>query len=76
MTKDENDFLPPEEETPSVCPGNYSPVTVRVSETMGVLFLGILSLKLLIEWMRSEARYRDLLSRLEITHGNHSPEPR
>ena len=76
MVTNENSQLPREEQASSACGGNYSPVTVTVRETLGVLFLGILSLKLLMEWMRSEARYRDLLNRLEITHGNHSPEPR
>ena len=76
MLTNEDPLANPQDRTPSVSPGNYSPVTVRVSDTIGVLFLGILSLKLLIEWMRSEARYRDLLNRLEMTHGNNSPEHR
>jgi hypothetical protein len=48
--------------TPPVSPGNYSPVTVTVDDTVGGVFLGILALILLVGWMRSEARYRKLLT--------------
>ena len=52
----------PEDRTPSVSPGNYSPVTVTVNDTVGGVFLGILALILLVGWISSEARYRKLLT--------------
>ena len=45
-----------EGQTPTVSPGNYSPVTINVKDTVGAVLLGILSALLLIGWMRSEAR--------------------
>ena len=53
----------PEEKTPQVSPGTYSPVSVNLEDTVGAVFLGILSLILLIGWVRAEARYRALLLR-------------
>ena len=52
-----------EGQTPTVSPGNYSPVTINVKDTAGAVFLGILSVLLFIGWMRSEARYRNLIGR-------------
>ena len=52
----------PEETTPQAKPGNYSPVTVTNEDTVGAVFLGILSIILLIGWVRAEARYRDLIT--------------
>lgn len=37
-------------------------VTVTLEDTLGVLFLGILSTIVLIGWMHAEARYRALLN--------------
>jgi hypothetical protein len=54
----------PQETTPQVSPGNYSPVTVDLKDTLGSLFLGVLAGLLLLGWMRAEARYRDLLMQL------------
>jgi hypothetical protein len=48
-------------QTPTVCPGNYSPVTITVRDSVGAVFLGILTLILLIGWRRAETRYRKLL---------------
>lgn len=48
--------------TPVVAPGTYSPVTVNNRDTMGVFFLGILSVILLIAWLRAEGRYRRLVT--------------
>ena len=71
------DLIPTlEEKTPSVRPGTYSPVTVYMKETLGAVFLGVLAGILLIGWMRSEARYRGLITQWEITDGNHSPGTR
>jgi hypothetical protein len=54
------------EVTPSVSPGNYSPVTVTVSDSIGAMFLGILAVILLIGWRRSETRYRRLIAEREM----------
>jgi hypothetical protein len=50
-----------EGQTPEVGPGNYSPVTITIKDSLGVIFLGILSVILLIGWRRSELYYRKLL---------------
>lgn len=65
-----------EENTPQVSPGNYSPVTVYMEDTMGAIFLGFLAGVLLIGWMRAEARYRALIAELELNNGSTSPDPR
>ena len=70
MSTNEYNLL--EDQTPTVSPGNYSPVTVTVNDTMGALFLGILSVILLIGWIRTETRNRELITQLEKTNGNHS----
>lgn len=56
--------------TPEVSPGNYSPVTVTVSDSIGAIVLGTLSIILLIGWMRAEAQYRDLLLQKETMNEN------
>ena len=61
-----------EGQTPLVSPGNYSPVTVTVKDTLGAIFLGILSAILLVGWMRAEERYRALTTQLEVTNGDRS----
>jgi hypothetical protein len=48
-------------QTSAVPPGNYSPV--RVNDTVGTVFLGIVSIALLIAYLRAEARTRALLTR-------------
>ena len=65
-----------ENESPTVNPGNYSLVTVYMKDSLGAIFLGILTVILLIEWTRAEARCRILLTQLEATYGNHSPNAR
>lgn len=45
-----------DQNTPAVNPGNYSPVTVYMKDSLGTLFLGILTIILLIGWMRAEMR--------------------
>lgn len=47
-----------ENQTPEVRPGTYSPVTVHLQDTMGTLLLGILSIILLVGWIRAEKRNR------------------
>ena len=61
-----------EGKSPAVSPGNYSPVTVYMEDSLGAIFLGLLAGILLVGWMRTEARYRALLVQLEATHGNRS----
>ena len=55
-----------EDKTPLVNPGNYSPVTVEMKDTIGAIFLGILAWILLIGWTRSEARNRQLVKQLQL----------
>jgi hypothetical protein len=43
---------------------NYNPVTVTVSESVGILVLGVLSVILLFALLRSQARHRKLLAQL------------
>lgn len=73
MSIDEN---PIPEKTPVVNPGNYSPVTVIVKDTLGTIFLGIVAGISLIAWIRAETRYRTLLTQQELTNGNHSLDAR
>jgi hypothetical protein len=49
-------------------PGNYQPV--HLEDTVGAIFLGVFAIISLIGWMRSEARYRKLITRKEITNGS------
>ena len=74
MSTNENSLL--ENQTPTVSPGNYSPVTVTVKDTMGAFFMGILSVILLIGWIRTETRNHELITQLEKTNGNHSVDAR
>lgn len=52
------------ETTPVVRPGTYSPITVRMGDTLGVLFLGFLSVILLANWVRAETRLRALAEKI------------
>ncbi len=54
------------DKTPPVSTGNYSPVTVDMRDTIGAIFLGILTWILLIGWTRSEARNRALVKQLQL----------
>jgi hypothetical protein len=47
-----------------VRPGTYSPVKVHIQESLGTLFLGIISVILLIGWLRAEERNRSLMTQL------------
>jgi len=67
MSTNEDPLPIPENTTPSVSPGNYSPVTVTVKDSLGAIFLGILSVILLVGWMRAEARNRILINQLGRT---------
>jgi hypothetical protein len=66
----------PQEATPQVRPGNYNPVTVNLKDTVGAIFLGILSVILLIGWQRSEIRYRKLLKQLDTRYRNQLSDTR
>ncbi|MBN1666467.1 MAG: hypothetical protein JW862_05245 [Anaerolineales bacterium] len=52
----------PELATPTVKPGHYNPVMVHFQETWGAFLLGIISIILLIGWLKAEQRYRSLLA--------------
>jgi len=49
-------------------PGNYQPV--HFEDTAGAILLGIFAILSLIGWMRSEARYRKLITHKENTNGS------
>lgn len=63
-----------EERTPLVSPGSYSRQfqTLHMQDTIGAIFLGALTVILLIGWRRTEAKYRALLAKQEITNGDRS----
>ena len=67
MTTDKENFSSSDNQTPTVSPGTYSPVTVNVREAVGTIFLGVLAVTLLVEWKRSEARYRALIVKSNIS---------
>ena len=60
MKTNESLDLSSERQIPLVSPGNYSPVAVYNQDSLGALLLGILALILLVGWMRSEQRNRQL----------------
>ena len=72
MTTNQDLVSTTEGQTPFVSPGNYSPVTVTVKDTLGTIFLGVLAGISLVGWMRAEARYQTLITRLEELNGSHS----
>ena len=43
----------------------YSPVTVSLRETTGIIFLGLLAIFLFIELRRTKKRYDELLARVQ-----------
>jgi hypothetical protein len=45
-------------------PSTYSPVTVQQQDTLGAIFLGILTVTLLVAYLRAEARNRTLMAKL------------
>lgn len=56
MSTNEENIPTAEHKTPSVSPGNYSPVTVYMKDSIGVIFLGILAVIFLVNWRRAESR--------------------
>lgn len=42
----------------------YNPVTITVTESVGILVLGVLALTLLVALLRSQSRHRKLLAQL------------
>jgi hypothetical protein len=65
MSINDDSLVPVEDKTPAVSPGTYtySPVTVYMRDTIGAVVLGVLTIVLLIGWIRSEERCRSLLIR-------------
>ena len=63
-----------EERTPLVSPGSYQWQfqTLHMEDTVGAIFLGILSVVFLIGWRRTESKYRALLAKQERTNGERS----
>jgi hypothetical protein len=61
-----------EGETPLDRSRSGNSVTVYMKDTIGALFLGLLSFALLLGWLRAEARNRRLIAAQEKTHGYHS----
>jgi hypothetical protein len=72
MATDEDHAPAMDQNTSHGYPCNYSPVTVCMEDSLGTIFLGVLSALLLIGWMRAESHYRKLVTRLEMTDGNRS----
>jgi len=70
MQPNDDQYSTQQNSTPSVSPGNYSPVTVYMEDTIGVIFIGIFAILSLIGWMRSERRYRKLITHKENANGN------
>lgn len=66
MTNEEQNLIQ-EMQTPEVKPGTYSPVTVHFQDTWGTIFLGILSIILLVGWIRSEKRNRTVIAKQQET---------
>ncbi len=62
---DEDEWEYPAEPSETNYNRTYSPVAVQ--DTLGTIILGILSVILLLAFMRSEARYRKMLERLHGT---------
>jgi len=69
-----------ENKTPSVSPGTYSPSwqyqKLYMKDTIGAIFLGVFAVIFLVGWIRTEGRYRKLLTQREITSGNDSLDSR
>jgi hypothetical protein len=63
MSVTEEQISPLEGKVPVDISGNYQPI--HLEDTVGVIFLGILSILLLIGWRRSETRYRKLIEQRE-----------
>jgi hypothetical protein len=63
MSVTEKQISPLEGKVPVDISGNYQPI--HLEDTVGVIFLGILSILLLIGWRRSETRYRKLIEHRE-----------
>ncbi|HLO16179.1 MAG TPA: hypothetical protein VK206_15200 [Anaerolineales bacterium] len=72
MSTNETNISPGRDQTPLVSPGNYSPVTVNMKDSLGAIFLGILCGILLVGWIRTEARYRALITQLQSAEENRS----
>ena len=73
MSANENPLPTLENKTPLCNPCHSSSVTVTVKDSLGAIFLGILSVILLVGWMRAEARNRVLIPELERSVSDRSP---
>ena len=43
----------------------YSPVNVSMNNTLGMLFMGVLSILLFVSLAKTQKRYRELLERIQ-----------
>jgi hypothetical protein len=64
MSTNEENVPTSEDKTPSVSPGNYSPVTVYMEDSIGAIFLGILAVIFLVNWRHAESRNHRLMEQL------------
>jgi hypothetical protein len=62
MTSREEHNPHSEDQIPFATTGPYNPVTVTTQDTWGAIILGIISVILLIGWLLSEKRNRELMS--------------
>jgi len=68
MSINEEQISPLQGRVPVDISGNYQPI--HLEDTLGVIFLGLLSILLLIGWRRAETRYRKLMEQKQIAGGN------
>lgn len=64
MSTNEENVPTAEHKTPSVSPGNYSPVTVYMEDSIGAIFLDIFAVIFLVNWRRAESRNHRLMEQL------------
>ena len=70
MSTNEEQVPVVDEEVPESRTNGNNSVDVNLKDTVGAVFLGILSVILLIGWMRSEARVRALIIQHAASHDN------
>jgi hypothetical protein len=70
MSTNEEQVSMLDEEAPESYTNGNNSVDVNLKDTVGAVFLGILSVILLIGWMRSEARVRALITQQAASHEN------
>ena len=56
-------------DTPKVAPGTFSPVTVRMNDTLGLIFIALLTGLVMAQWRRSEKLLHALIERMPAGPG-------